>query len=124
MRRLCSWKQRESIKSERAEVVRLIVERAQQLVPGAAKRALNDQTTLAAPRAKNARSEAANMRREVTPAAPVPGNPQAHDGRHKEPRSQLEATRDCRPKDASITASCATIRSPISTTPTPRHSSG
>ncbi len=65
--------------------MRLIAERAQQLVPGAAKRALNDQTTLAAPRAKNARSEAANMRREVTPAAPVPGNPQAHDGRDKEP---------------------------------------
>jgi hypothetical protein len=70
----------------RAQVVRLIGERAQQLVPGAAKRALNDwtQTTLAAQRGKNARSEAATARREVTPASPAPGNSQAHDGRHKE----------------------------------------
>jgi hypothetical protein len=71
----------------RAEVVRLIGERAQQLVPGAAKRALNDwtQTTLAAHRGKNARADAATVRREVTPVAPGPGNSQAHDGRHKEP---------------------------------------
>lgn len=71
----------------RAHVVRLIGERAQELVPGAAKRALNDwtQTTLAAHRGKNARVDAASTRREVTPAAPGPGNSQAHDGRHKEP---------------------------------------
>jgi hypothetical protein len=71
----------------RAQVVRLIGERAQQLVPSAAKRALNDwtQTTLAAHRGKNARSDAATVRRELAPASPAPGNPQAHDGRHKEP---------------------------------------
>jgi hypothetical protein len=72
---------------KRAQVVRLIGERAQQLVPSAAKRALNDwtQTTLAAHRGKNARSNAATVRREVTPAAPGPGNLKAHDGRQKEP---------------------------------------
>jgi hypothetical protein len=71
----------------RAQVVRLIGERAQQLVPGAAKRALNDwtQTTLAAHRGKNARVDPASTRREVTPAAPGPGNSPARDGRHKEP---------------------------------------
>jgi hypothetical protein len=73
--------------AKRAQVVRLIGERAQQLVPSAAKRALNDwtQTTLAAHRGKNARSDAATVRRELAPASPAPGNPQAHDGRHKEP---------------------------------------
>src|SRR5271170_7049682 len=53
----------------RAQVVRLIGERAQQLVPGAAKRALNDwtQTTLSAHRAKSGRADAAS-RAELTPA--------------------------------------------------------
>jgi len=71
----------------RAQVVRLIGERAQQLVPSAAKRALNDwtQTTLSAHRGKNARSDAAAVRREVTPAAPGAGNSQANDVRQKEP---------------------------------------
>lgn len=55
----------------RAQVVRLIGERAQQLVPGATRRALNDwtQTTLAAHRGRSARTEAASARREVAPAA-------------------------------------------------------
>jgi hypothetical protein len=58
----------------RAQVVRLINDRALQLVPGAAKRALNDwtQATLAAHRSRTTRSEAAASRREVTTAAPVP----------------------------------------------------
>jgi hypothetical protein len=60
----------------RAQVVRLIGERAQQLVPVAAKRVLSDwtQTTLAAHRARGDRSDAASGRREVAPAAssPVP----------------------------------------------------
>jgi hypothetical protein len=58
----------------RATVVRLIGERAQQLVPGATKRALRDwtQTTLAAHRGKNAQVDAASSRREVAPAAPAP----------------------------------------------------
>jgi hypothetical protein len=71
----------------RAQVVKLISERAQQLVPSAAKRALNDwtQTTLAAHRSKNARSDSATVRRELTPAAQGLGNSQAHDGANKQP---------------------------------------
>jgi len=55
----------------RAQIVRLIGERAQQLVPIAAKRVLNDwtQTTLAAHRGNTARGEAASSRREVAPAS-------------------------------------------------------
>ncbi len=55
----------------RGQVVRLIGERAQQLVPGAAKRVLNDwtQTTLAAHRTQSARADAASARREVAPAS-------------------------------------------------------
>jgi hypothetical protein len=58
----------------RAQVVRLIGERAQQLVPGATKRALNDwtQTTLAAHRGKSARAETGFARREVAPASSGP----------------------------------------------------
>jgi hypothetical protein len=58
----------------RAQVVRLIAERAQQLVPGATKRALSDwtQTTLAAHRGKSAHTETPSSRREVAPAAPLP----------------------------------------------------
>jgi hypothetical protein len=53
----------------RAQVVRLIGERAQQLVPTAAKRVLNDwtQTTLSAHRGKTERADAASARREVAP---------------------------------------------------------
>jgi len=56
----------------RAQVVRLINDRAQQLVPGAAKRALHDwtQTTLAAHRARSERADVASTRREVATAAP------------------------------------------------------
>ena len=55
----------------RAQVVRLIGERAQQLVPIAAKRVLSDwtQTTLAAHRGNTARAEAASSRREVASAS-------------------------------------------------------
>ena len=58
----------------RRQVVRLIGERAQQLVPVAAKRVLNDwtQTTLSAHRSKSTRADAASTRREV---APVSGEP-------------------------------------------------
>lgn len=63
----------------RAQVVRLIGERAQQLVSVAAKRVLNDwtQTTLAAHRSGSARTDAASTRREVPPAASSPGHAQA-----------------------------------------------
>ncbi len=55
----------------RAQVVRLIGERAQQLVPGAAKRVLSEwtQTTLASHRGRQDRSEAASTRRELEPAS-------------------------------------------------------
>jgi hypothetical protein len=55
----------------RSQVVRLIGERAQQLVPGAAKRVLNDwtQTTLASHRARSTRAEAVATRREVATAS-------------------------------------------------------
>jgi hypothetical protein len=57
----------------RGQVVRLIGERAQQLVPGAAKRVLNDwtQTALSAHRSKTARADTAFTRREVAPATPA-----------------------------------------------------
>jgi hypothetical protein len=54
----------------RAQVVRLIGERARQLVPGAAKRVLNDwtQTALAAHRARAGRSDSAALRADLAPA--------------------------------------------------------
>jgi hypothetical protein len=69
----------------RAQVVRLIGERAQQLVPGAAKRALQDwtQTTLAAHRGKSAHGDTPSTRREVAPAAPLPRASQEHSAQRK-----------------------------------------
>jgi len=60
----------------RVQVVRLIGERAQQLVPVAAKSVLNDwtQTTLTAHRNQTARVGAASTRREVAPAS-LPAGP-------------------------------------------------
>jgi hypothetical protein len=54
----------------RAQVVRLIGERAQQLVPGAAKRALNDwtQATLAAHRMRSRTGDAQSSRVDLSPA--------------------------------------------------------
>jgi hypothetical protein len=54
----------------RAQIVRLIGERAQQLVPGAAKRVLNEwtQTTLAAHRGRTQRANSASTRADVPPA--------------------------------------------------------
>jgi len=70
----------------RAQVVRLIGERAQQLVPGATKRALNDwtQTTLSAHRGKNARADSSSARREVAPAAAGPRAPQDQNSQRKD----------------------------------------
>jgi hypothetical protein len=55
----------------RGQVVRLIDERARQLVPSAAKRVLNDwtQATMAAHRGKSAHADAASARREMAPAS-------------------------------------------------------
>jgi hypothetical protein len=60
----------------RAQVVRLIADRAQQLVPSAAKRVLNEwtQTTLAAHRGRVQRADATSARTEVA-AASVPARP-------------------------------------------------
>jgi hypothetical protein len=70
----------------RAQVVRLITERAKQLVPTATRRALNDwtQTTLAAHREKTARSGASSAGREVAPAASGPRDSQAQSTQRKD----------------------------------------
>jgi hypothetical protein len=84
----------------RAQIVRLISERAQQLVPGAAKRVLNEwtQTTLAAHRGRTQHADLASARAEVAPAsAPVrpAGNERAPARRQDASRSsgQASATR-------------------------------
>jgi len=75
----------------RSQIVRLISERAQQLVPGAAKRVLNEwtQTTLAAHRGRTERADAASARTDVPPAsAPARSgaNDQANPRRQDVPR--------------------------------------
>ncbi len=66
----------------RAQVVRLIGERAEQLVPGAAKRILNDwtQTTLASHRERDGRTASAAARAEVAPAAAANSGGVSRDG--------------------------------------------
>jgi hypothetical protein len=78
----------------RAQVVRLIAERAQQLVPSAAKRALNDwtQTTLSAHRAKSGRADSAS-RADIPPARTQGGRP-THASAKDAPRSQGDRTRE------------------------------
>ena len=75
----------------REQVVRLISERAQQLVPGAAKRVLSEwtQTTLAAHRTRTQRSESNASRIEVAPAS-LP--PLAAQGRPETRRLEASAT--------------------------------
>ena len=70
----------------RAQVVRLIGERAQQLVPGATKRALNDwtQTTLSAHCGKTTRADSSPARREVAPAALGPRTAQGQNAQRKD----------------------------------------
>ncbi len=74
----------------RAQVVRLIGERAEQLVPGAAKRILSDwtQTTLAAHREKTGRGAVAVSRPEVATAAAGGGVAGRGDGQDKPGRGQ------------------------------------
>jgi len=75
----------------RAQVVRVIGDRARQLVPSAAKRVLNDwtQTTLAAHRGKAERTDTASARREVAPistdprGASLPAGSSASSGRDR-----------------------------------------
>jgi len=73
----------------RAQVVRLIGERARQLVPGAAKRVLNEwtQTTLAAHRTQSARADAASARREVAPASLPAGSPRPTQTQQSRPEA-------------------------------------
>ncbi|MGB9466713.1 MAG: hypothetical protein WBR10_16520 [Candidatus Acidiferrum sp.] len=68
----------------RAQVVRLIGERAQQLVPSAAKRALSDwtQTTLASHRSRSPRADTVSARRDIAPATPMPRD--LHAAKQKE----------------------------------------
>jgi hypothetical protein len=60
----------------RAQVVRLIGDRAQQLVPSTAKRVLGEwtQTTLASHRGRTSRIDAATARRDVEVASPAPSS--------------------------------------------------
>jgi hypothetical protein len=76
----------------RAQVVRLIADRAQQLVPGAAKRVLNEwtQTTLAAHRGRTQRADAASARADVAQAS-VPAYPAGND---KAQGRRQDASRD------------------------------
>jgi hypothetical protein len=81
----------------RAQIVQLIGDRAQQLVPGAAKRVLNEwtQTTLAAHRGRVQRADATSARTEVA-AASVPARPAGSENRHARqqhaPRSSAQAS--------------------------------
>src|SRR6266853_5266968 len=85
----------------RTQIVRLIGERAQQLVPGAAKRVLNEwtQTTLAAHRGRTERADAASARTDVPPASAP-----ARSGANNQANApQQDASR--RPGQASATKS-------------------
>jgi len=64
----------------RAQVVRLIADRAQQLVPGAAKRVLNEwtQTTLAAHHGRSQRADAGRARPDVAQGS-LPAHPAGND---------------------------------------------
>jgi hypothetical protein len=85
----------------RAQIVRLIGERAQQLVPGAAKRVLNEwtQTTLAAHRGRTERADVASARADV-PLASAPARSGANDQANAR---QQDASR--RPGQANVTKS-------------------
>jgi hypothetical protein len=89
----------------RAQVVRLINERAQQLVPGAAKRILNEwtQTTLAAHRTRSQRESSAAHRVDLAPAevAPVDAEPR----RASSPARANPRNADARRLEASATNS-------------------
>jgi hypothetical protein len=69
----------------RAQVVRLIGERAEQLVPSAAKRALNDwtQTTLAAHRSRSQRTDTTAARKDFSAASAGPDSTSSRTVRPK-----------------------------------------
>ena len=86
----------------RAQVVRLIDERARQLVPVAAKRVINDWTrsTLTAHRSSAARADATSARREVEPAVAQGASPAAFSSRAAQTRSRAEPHRNALRSDA------------------------
>ncbi len=71
----------------RAQVVRLIGERARQLLPTAAKRVINEwtQTALAAHRARTVRADAASARLDVAPASSPAVMSGAREGQNRRP---------------------------------------
>jgi hypothetical protein len=87
----------------RAQIVRLIGERAQQLVPGAAKRVLNEwtQTTLAAHRGRTQRDDSAAGRADVAqpsaPARAASDDAQGHSRRPDAARSAAGSTTRVQP---------------------------
>ena len=74
----------------RAQVVRLINDRAQQLVPSAAKRVIGDwtQTTLAAHRSKTQKTEVGASRADIAAAEISPGIPRLQPGQTGQPSSR------------------------------------
>jgi hypothetical protein len=78
----------------RAQVVRLVGDRAQQLVPGAARRVINEWTgtTLAAHGARSERSIASSARGEVAPAA-ASSSANTHAAQSRDPDSGRGATK-------------------------------
>ena len=76
----------------RAQVVRLIDERAKQLVPGAAKRVLQDwtQTTLAAHRSRTRQNETAATRSDLAPANSSGTNPRLQAGDNTRPSAPFD----------------------------------
>ncbi|HET8923821.1 MAG TPA: hypothetical protein VFN26_12605 [Candidatus Acidoferrum sp.] len=79
----------------RAQVVRLIDERARQLVPSAAKRVLNEwtHTTMAAHRSNASRADAASTRREVAPVYPGGASFAASSSANVPPGKSLDPNR-------------------------------
>jgi len=77
----------------RAQVVRLIGERARQLVPAAARRVINDwtQTALASHRSRSERADAASPRREVASVSPQPSG--THSARSRVSRQDGNASK-------------------------------
>ena len=92
----------------RAQVVRLINDRAQQLVPSAAKRALNDwtQATLAAHQARTRTANANSLRADVLPAAGQGSGPSAL------PANTASTARD--EKNRAVSSRAAQFNSPRS----------
>lgn len=77
----------------RAQVVRLINDRAQQLVPAAAKRVINEwtQTTLAAHRSKTQNAESAAAHTDLVPAEAFAAVPRLQSGQTRQPSARKDS---------------------------------